>query len=83
VTLEIQAGAVVWAQARGYWRQVRVVAVGRRRVRVAYYVRGPRLVEQTLPWRELRLEPPTQIYGVVDTPAPPPARGPRSPEEGA
>jgi hypothetical protein len=81
VTTEIQAGAVVWAQARGYWRQVRVIWVHayRPKVRVAYYVRGPRLVEQSLELGKLRLELPKVLYGVVDTPAP---RWPR-PEEGA
>jgi hypothetical protein len=77
---EIQAGAVVWANARGYWRQVRVVAVSRRRVRVAYYVRGPRLVEQSLEPAKLRLEQPRVLYGLVDTPAP---RWPWASEEGA
>lgn len=67
---EVQAGAVVWAQARGYWRPARVIAVGRRRVRVAFVVRGPRLVEQALPAEKLRHERPRLLYGVVDTPPP-------------
>lgn len=78
---EILPGSVWWAQARGYWRQVRVDGpVGRRTVRVRYWVQAtrsatPTLRVQDLPLGSFRRDDPGGVYGVVRTSAPPPAPG--------
>lgn len=72
VTLaEVEVGAVVWAYARHYWRQVRVIAKGRTRVTVAYWIHeGGSLVRQGLSIWNLRPERPSSRHGVVSVPAP-------------
>lgn len=72
---EIQPGDVLWAYARGWWRQVRVVAKGRRRATVAYTLRATipaaaSLKRQDLPLERFRRDRPPGHYGIVDVPAP-------------
>jgi hypothetical protein len=72
---EIHVGAVLWARARGYWREVRVVAKGRRGITVAYLVRATHSASastkrQDIPWHRLRADRPSGHYGIIDVPAP-------------
>lgn len=81
---DVQPGAVLWARTRGYWRQVRVIGMGRRLVRVQYYIRATSrasasLKVQDIPASRLRLGRPIGHYGIVDAPAPPPAPAPAAP----
>ena len=74
---ELEPGSVLWAYARGYWRQVRVVARARTRARVTYmlYANRPggsaRLTTQDLPASRFRRDRPIGVYGVLDVPPPP------------
>jgi hypothetical protein len=75
---ELALGASAWAYARGYWRQVRVVAKNRTTVRVAYYIQATRAATATvrvqdLPLHRFRQDPPPGNYGIVRTPAPAPS----------
>ena len=72
---EVTVGAVLWAYARGYWRQVRVMGKRRRTVTVAYYVQAtrsasPSIRYQDLPAHRLRTDRPNGSYGVVDVTPP-------------
>lgn len=73
---ELEPGSVLWAYARGYWRQVRVVARVRTRARVTYMVRATSrgsasLTTQDLPASRFRRDRPIGVYGVLDVPPPP------------
>ena len=72
---EIEPGDVLWAYARGYWRQVRVVGKVRRRATVAYTIRATSSASasvkvQDLPLERFRRDRPIGHYGIVDAPAP-------------
>jgi hypothetical protein len=72
---EIEPGDVLWAHARGYWRQVRVLGTGRRTATVAYVIRATQAASasvkvQDLDVNRLRRDRPLGHYGVLDAPAP-------------
>lgn len=74
---EIALGDVLWAYARNYWRQVRVVAKARRVVTVAYTIRATSTASASLKRQDLslsknrlRLDRPPGRAGVLDVPAP-------------
>lgn len=72
---EIEPGDVLWAYARGYWRQVRVVGKSRRTATVAYTIRATSAAStsikvQDLPANRFRRDRPVGYYGIVDAPAP-------------
>lgn len=69
---DVTVGLVVWAYARHYWRQVRIVAKARTRVTVAYHLsQSGRLVRQDLHVWNLRIERPSGRYtGVLSVPPP-------------
>lgn len=68
---QVEVGAVVWAYARHYWREVRVVAKARTLVTVAYWIHdGGSLVKQRLQVWNLRYERPQRLNGSITTPAP-------------
>jgi hypothetical protein len=72
---EIEPGDVLWARARGYWRQVRVVGKTRKTATVAYTIHSTSRasastkVQDLVPGR-LRRDRPVGYYGIVDAPAP-------------
>jgi hypothetical protein len=72
---EIEPGDVLWAHARGYWRQVRVLGLMRRTARVAYFIKATSSASasvklQDLPAARLRRDRPIGHYGILDAPAP-------------
>lgn len=72
---EIEPGDVLWARARGYWRQVRVLGKTRKTATVAYTIHATSRaaastkVQDLVPGR-LRRDRPVGYYGIVDAPAP-------------
>lgn len=78
---QVAVGGIVWAYARGWWREARVVAVGsapggvvvRGVVRVAFRLgvhSAWRLREQALPLSKIRLERPQAFRVIANVPAP-------------
>ena len=72
---EIEPGDALWAYARGYWRQVRVLGKSRKTARVAYTIRATSTASastkvQDLPANRFRRDRPVGYYGIVDAPAP-------------
>jgi hypothetical protein len=63
---EIEPGDVLWAYARGYWRQVRVVGKRRKTATVAYTIRATSSASASTKVRDR----PVGYYRIVDAPAP-------------
>lgn len=75
---QIEPGDVLWAYARGYWRQVRVVGKRRRTATVAYVIRATRAASASVKVQDLaadrfRRDRPLGHYGILDA-APPERR---------
>lgn len=75
---QIEAGDVLWAYARGYWRQVRVVGKRHRTATVAYVIRATRAASASVKVQDLaadrfRRDRPPGHYGILDA-APPERR---------
>ena len=72
---QLEPGDVLWAYARGYWRQVRVVGRHNRKATVAYVIRATQSASasvkvQDLPANRFRRDRPLGHYGILDAPAP-------------
>jgi hypothetical protein len=72
---DVSVGDVLWAYARGYWRQVRVVGKRRKTATVAYVIRATHATSasvkvQDLPTNRFRRDRPVGHYGILDAPAP-------------
>lgn len=72
---QIEPGDVLWAYARGYWRQVRVVGKRRKTATVAYVVRATHAASASVKVQDLaanrfRRDRPVGHYGILDAPAP-------------
>lgn len=72
---QVGPGDVLWAYARGYWRQVRVVTKTRKTATVSYVIRATSSASasikiQDLKPERLRWDRPAGHYGILDAPAP-------------
>jgi len=62
---QVVVGDVVWAYARGAWRQAVVVALARTRLTVGYVLRGGQARHSVLPPSRLRRESPGRGHVVT------------------